>query len=459
MNLCHYSKSEVLQRDILPSCPLGLSSTEAKRCSCRKREYHVTEYDLRVLSCTHPQLFDGSEIFDERKLVANLRRRLAEAKDAEKAAASPKSPKQTELPIMATAEATAGELVDAEFTIDGAAVGGETEAAEAGEQPKRRGRPKKGEQSATSAATEGKTTTAVATINKDAGTVAVYERITDLMQFVDSFGVTLFQSGMFGLQNPSQGKVLALACAAKRMNPIDVLRQFDVVEGKLSMKASAMLGELRARGGTYEVLRRDAEGAALRITYGSQVREFAFTWEEAQKEPFVRTKDGKGLKHNWASPRARTQMLWARTISDAVRTMAPEIASGIYCPEELGDTCEADAEPTQPPVTVQATVKTVQPAPATPAAAPPVPAAAPPPTPTPSQAATAQPDVLSAEQLNEIAYYKQALAIGGDVWSQLLGKFGVTTAKALPPAHADKLIAWLTKKADEAGIARNEIPF
>ncbi len=445
MNLCTFSKSEVLQRDILPSCPLGLNTTEAKRCPCRKREYHVTTLDLRVLSCTHPQLFDGSEIFDERKLVANLRRRLAEAKAAAK-------PKQTELLTMAaTAEA---EPIDAEFTIDGSTVdgGGATESTEADEQPKRRGRPKKGEQAATAA--EGKTTTAVATVSKDAGTVAVYERITDLMQFVDSFGVTLFQSGMFGLQNPSQGKVLALACAAKRMNPIDVLRQFDVVEGKLSMKASAMLGELRARGGTYEVLRRDAEGAALRITYGSQVREFAFTWEEAQKEPFVWMKDRKGFKTNWASPRARTQMLWARTISDAVRTMAPEIASGIYCPEELGDTCEADAEPAQPPQQVQATVKTVPPAQAAPAPAAPPPAAAPvaPPVAAPS-------DVLSAVQLNEIAYYKQALAIGGDVWAQLLGKFGVTTAKALSPVAADKFIAWLTKKGDEAGIARNEIPF
>ena len=48
-------------------------------------------------------------------------------------------------------------------------------------------------------------------------------------------------------------------------------------------------------------------------------------------------KDGKTYKDNWATPRSRMQMLWARVVSDGVRTMAPEICSGIYTPEETAD--------------------------------------------------------------------------------------------------------------------------
>lgn len=59
MQLCTYSKSAILQDRILSDCPLGLKKSQATKCQCRKRLYHVTQWDLRVLSCTHPDDWQG----------------------------------------------------------------------------------------------------------------------------------------------------------------------------------------------------------------------------------------------------------------------------------------------------------------------------------------------------------------------------------------------------------------
>lgn len=59
MQLCRYSKSEILSHLILPECPLGLNANRAKKCECKKRVSHVTSHDLRVTTCTWPRDWRG----------------------------------------------------------------------------------------------------------------------------------------------------------------------------------------------------------------------------------------------------------------------------------------------------------------------------------------------------------------------------------------------------------------
>lgn len=59
MQLCTYSRSAILLDAILPECPLGLNQSAAATCQCRKRLYHVPPFDLRVLSCTYPNNWQG----------------------------------------------------------------------------------------------------------------------------------------------------------------------------------------------------------------------------------------------------------------------------------------------------------------------------------------------------------------------------------------------------------------
>ena len=167
--------------------------------------------------------------------------------------------------------------------------------------------------------------------------MTVYARITDPLAFVREFGTEIALSKMFGCANEAQGKVFAMACLCEETNPIALSRKYHVIENNLSMKSDAMLAELRARGGKHKVIERTSEKASVEISYDGQVYVETFTWDEASQEPYVYGKDGKTLKKNWATPRARRQMLWARVISEAVRTVAPEIVSGIYTPEETSD--------------------------------------------------------------------------------------------------------------------------
>lgn len=162
----------------------------------------------------------------------------------------------------------------------------------------------------------------------------VYDRIGDPMVAVKQLGSAIARSKMFGCENDSQGEVLALECLSRRMPPLSLADRFHIVEGKLMMRYDAMLAEFCRQGGEHEIISRTADVAEIKLTLKGKTLTERFTWEDAQKEPFPFGKDGK-VKKNWATPRARRQMLWARCVSEAVRALCPAINHGKYTPEEM----------------------------------------------------------------------------------------------------------------------------
>lgn len=168
--------------------------------------------------------------------------------------------------------------------------------------------------------------------------IELYSKIQNPVEAIERIGSFLAKSGMFGCERTEQGMVLAMACMTERKSPLEIKRRFHLVGGELSMRADAMLADLRSRGGKHKVVSRTADRAAIELSYDGQTQSFSFTWDEAKAEPFVYGRDGKTIKTNYATPWQRKKMLWARVISDAVHTMAPEVATGIYTPEELDDT-------------------------------------------------------------------------------------------------------------------------
>ena len=127
-----------------------------------------------------------------------------------------------------------------------------------------------------------------------------------------------------------------MTCYSERKSPTEIARRYHIIDGRLSMKAGAMLADFRVRGGRHRIIERSPERAAIELTIDGQSQQFSFTWEEAKKEPFVYGKNDT-VKTNYATPRIRMQMLWARVVSDSIEAMAPEIAYGVYTPEELSD--------------------------------------------------------------------------------------------------------------------------
>ena len=170
---------------------------------------------------------------------------------------------------------------------------------------------------------------------------SVYSKINDPIQAMQVMGEMIAGSGMFGCTKTEQGMVLAMQCLAEGKPPLELAKTYHIIEGKLTMRADAMLGRYLTSGGKVKWTERsDKRVAATWICDGNEV-EIAVTIEEMTKNGVALGNNGK-LKTNWQ--RFPRQMLTARNISEAVRLLMPQIVSGIYTPEEVSDFSNSDRQ-------------------------------------------------------------------------------------------------------------------
>lgn len=188
---------------------------------------------------------------------------------------------------------------------------------------------------------------------------SVYSKINDPIHAMQVMGEMIAGSGMFGCTKTEQGMVLAMQCLAEGKPPLELAKTYHIIEGKLTMRADAMLGRYLTSGGKVKWTERsDKRVAATWICDGNEV-EIAVTIEEMTKNSVALGNNGK-LKTNWQ--RFPRQMLTARNISEAVRLLMPQIVSGIYTPEEVSDFSNNDRQviPAQATPVVQYTQQAQQ---------------------------------------------------------------------------------------------------
>jgi len=168
---------------------------------------------------------------------------------------------------------------------------------------------------------------------------------------IENFGRAIALSGMCGCEKPEQGTIIAFTCMAEKITPIEFGRIYDLILGKPTMKAATMLAKLRTDyGGDFEwtEVGDDGQRATLKLWYrNKELAPVSYTWEEASKVVV----NGKPLiqKDNWVNnPGA---MLRARCVTKALRMHVPEIAAGIYDPDELSDATSAVRNMMSQPVT------------------------------------------------------------------------------------------------------------
>lgn len=167
-----------------------------------------------------------------------------------------------------------------------------------------------------------------------AGSNAIYNKISDPLQAIQMMGEMIWGSGMFGCVKPEQGMVLAMTCLAEGKAPLELAKTYHIIEGKLTMRADAMLGRFLTSGGKVKwLVRTNDEVKALWSHDGNEI-EIGVTVDEMKANGVALGKTGQ-LKDNWK--RFPRQMLTARCISEGVRLLAPQIVSGIYTPEEVQD--------------------------------------------------------------------------------------------------------------------------
>lgn len=174
--------------------------------------------------------------------------------------------------------------------------------------------------------------------------IDLVSKLQNPIEALTTIGKWVASSGMFGCTRPEQGPVIAMACISEKISLIEFKRTYHLYDGNLSMRADAMQAKFRALGGKIKIVSRSSELASIVAVFDGETTPFSFSWNEAKEEPFVKNKSG-GIKTNYATPRARMQMLWARVISDCVRALAPEIVAGTFTPEELSDETPADPTP------------------------------------------------------------------------------------------------------------------
>src|SRR6056297_1371408 len=296
-----------------------------------------------------------------------------------------------------------------------------------------------------------------------------YADLAQEIDAVEKLGKWIAISGMFGTSSESQGCVIAASCFITGIPLLQYQKENGLVKGRPYIPYDAMLAAFHKLGGKSRILRRDAEGAAIELTKDGQSREFSITWEEAQKEPFVYggkendivTMLAKGkrpaLKPKYATPRSRATMLFARVVSDGLRSMSPECNVGSYTPEEIEDMDE-------PLVSQERPVQTAPSPPALPQQAIPETAVAQQPDDRGSSAGpeqTTDPLPLSAPATQthrkEILVLMHRLKDEGvtDIFDQVKAKLRAANLQALTDltvAEADRLIRALQVKEIESWI-------
>lgn len=183
-----------------------------------------------------------------------------------------------------------------------------------------------------------------------------YSEIAANIGAVKEIGQWIAQSQMFGQMTVAQGCVIATHCFVTETPLLEYQRRNMLVGNRPGIPYDAMVAAFQEAGGEIEVVEKSPDAARLKLKYKGKETPFSLTWEQAKQEPFCYGERGKKeseilailkagdekqiaaiLKPKYASPRSRAVMLWARCVSDAIRTVCPIANFGQYTVEEIED--------------------------------------------------------------------------------------------------------------------------
>jgi hypothetical protein len=154
------------------------------------------------------------------------------------------------------------------------------------------------------------------------------------------------KSGLFGVKDADSALSLLLIAQSEGVHPAKIMRDFDVIQGRLAKKSEAMLRDYQTSGGTVEWLELTDTRAAAVFTHPLSPKPLTIDWDipRAEKAGLMKKTDSMYLKYARA-------MLRSRCISEGVRATAPGATSQMYTPEEIRQIA-ADT-PQDEPVSIQ----------------------------------------------------------------------------------------------------------
>ena len=90
-------------------------------------------------------------------------------------------------------------------------------------------------------------------------TAGVYDRISDPMSAIKTLGRSIFLSGIFGLDKPEQGEILAMQCLVEKKSPLELARTYHFIQGQLAIRSDALLAKFHQAGGSVDWTERTDE--------------------------------------------------------------------------------------------------------------------------------------------------------------------------------------------------------
>lgn len=150
--------------------------------------------------------------------------------------------------------------------------------------------------------------------------------VQDMAVMADS----IVKSGFYGFKTKEQVMAVMLVAQAENKHPASVVQEYDIIQGKPALKSQAILARFQLSGGSvqWDVVTPKAVKGTFKHPQGGTLA-VEWTIEMAKQAGIYR--DGSG----WS--KYPEDMLRARVISRAVRSIYPACILGHYATEEVMD--------------------------------------------------------------------------------------------------------------------------
>lgn len=173
--------------------------------------------------------------------------------------------------------------------------------------------------------------------------------ITHDMNQLERMAVAVAKSNLFAVKKPEEALTLMLIAQAEGIHPAQAMTDYDLIQGKPSLKSYAMLARFQRAGGRVTWIKSTAEEVTGTFWH-AQGGEITVTWDKKRCED-------AGLAGRDMHKKFPLQMKRARCISEGVRAVYPAcIHPGVYTPEETAD---MDVSPPEP-ISVEAAVRSFE---------------------------------------------------------------------------------------------------
>lgn len=183
--------------------------------------------------------------------------------------------------------------------------------------------------------------------------LSLIDKIANPLEAVKYLAHQLFVSKIGGFENEEQAAVVAWSALVNRKDPLQIVNENHIIDGKLTRKADVMLAKFKIKGGRVKWTKISSEEVAGDFTLDDQTLPFSFTMDDARQAGYC-YKPGKGeyykkrldgqdgrplvLNGHWAhGPAGQLDQLKARCITRAIGFMDPESKGGYSTPEEISD--------------------------------------------------------------------------------------------------------------------------